>query len=81
MARRFLGDTLHDCHVTDLTDWLQAGDLLVLNDTRVIPARLTGLRLRHSSQGLVLTGTLRVRREGTSFEDLAASGDLRRSLN
>jgi len=29
-------------HVTDLPDILQAGDLLVLNDTRVIPARLLG---------------------------------------
>jgi hypothetical protein len=31
-----------------------------------------------SSQGLVLPGKLRIRREGTSFEDLAASGDLPR---
>lgn len=31
-----------------------------------------------SSQGLVLPGKLRIRREGTSFEDLAANGDLPR---
>ncbi len=31
-----------------------------------------------SSQGLVLPGKLRIRREGTSFEDLAESGDLPR---
>jgi len=31
-------------HVTDLPEYLQAGDLLVLNDTRVIPARLLGRR-------------------------------------
>ena len=33
---------------------------------------------RTSAQGLVLPGKLRIRREGTSFEDLQASGDLPR---
>jgi len=47
------GDDLHDGHVTDLTTWLRAGDLLVLNDTKVIPARLTGQRVRDSTQGRV----------------------------
>ncbi|WP_062350869.1 tRNA preQ1(34) S-adenosylmethionine ribosyltransferase-isomerase QueA [Pseudoxanthomonas mexicana] len=31
-----------DHHVRDLPAWLQSGDLLVFNDTRVIPARLFG---------------------------------------
>lgn len=31
-----------DRHVRDLPEWLKAGDLLVFNDTRVIPARLFG---------------------------------------
>ncbi len=47
------GNTFHDSRVTELTDWLRPGDLLVLNDTRVIPARLTGQRFRNSSQGRV----------------------------
>ena len=47
------GDILHDRHVTDLPDWLRPGDRLVLNDTRVIPARLNGLRHRDSAQGPV----------------------------
>jgi len=47
------GDRLHDGQVTDLTDWLRASDRLVLNDTRVIPARLSGLRRRDSAQGVV----------------------------
>ncbi|SFE33491.1 S-adenosylmethionine:tRNA ribosyltransferase-isomerase [Sulfitobacter brevis] len=47
------GDTIHDARVSDLTDWLRAGDLLVLNDTRVIPARLSGQRRRDSKQGPV----------------------------
>lgn len=34
--------------------------------------------VRTSSQGLVLPGKLRIRREGTSFEDLLADGDLPR---
>jgi len=47
------GNVLHDNHVFDLPDWLRKGDRLVLNDTRVIPARLSGLRHRNSSQGPV----------------------------
>jgi S-adenosylmethionine:tRNA ribosyltransferase-isomerase len=33
-----------DCHVRDLPRLLQAGDVLVFNDTRVIPAQLEGRR-------------------------------------
>ena len=47
------GGALHDQRVTDLTNWLRPGDRLVLNDTRVIPARLSGLRHRASAQGNV----------------------------
>ncbi len=46
-------DGLHDAHVFDLPDILREGDLLVLNNTKVIPARLTGQRSRDSGQGLV----------------------------
>ncbi len=34
--------------VRDLPDYLQAGDAMVVNDTRVIPARLHGQRLREA---------------------------------
>ena len=47
------GGAIHDQRVSDLPDWLRAGDRLILNDTRVIPARLTGMRKRQSAQGLV----------------------------
>ncbi len=40
------GDAIRDLHVRDLVDVFRAGDRLVLNNTRVIPARLTGLRTR-----------------------------------
>ncbi|MDK3016400.1 tRNA preQ1(34) S-adenosylmethionine ribosyltransferase-isomerase QueA [Pseudodonghicola flavimaris] len=45
------GGTIHDAHVFDLPGWLRPGDRLVLNDTRVIPARLSGLRHRSGAQG------------------------------
>ena len=47
------GDNTRDLHVRDLVDVLHAGDRLVLNDTKVIPARLTGERRRESAQGVV----------------------------
>ncbi|MEB8386411.1 tRNA preQ1(34) S-adenosylmethionine ribosyltransferase-isomerase QueA [Rhodobacteraceae bacterium KMM 6894] len=45
------GTQITDEHVFDLSRWLRPGDRLILNDTKVIPARLTGLRRRHSAQG------------------------------
>ena len=45
------GDQMTDAHVHALPDWLRPGDRLVLNDTRVIPARLTGTRRRSGPQG------------------------------
>ncbi|WP_170564488.1 tRNA preQ1(34) S-adenosylmethionine ribosyltransferase-isomerase QueA [Ruegeria atlantica] len=47
------GDAISDAHVFDLPNWLKPGDRLVLNDTRVIPARLNGRRHRDSAQGPV----------------------------
>lgn len=44
------GDGISDRNFTDLSTLLSAGDLLVLNDTRVIPARLYG---RKSTGGFV----------------------------
>ncbi|MBU3028771.1 tRNA preQ1(34) S-adenosylmethionine ribosyltransferase-isomerase QueA [Paracoccus marinaquae] len=45
------GGGIADRRVSDLPDILRPGDLLVLNDTRVIPARLTGTRTRQTAQG------------------------------
>jgi S-adenosylmethionine:tRNA ribosyltransferase-isomerase len=55
--------TLEDRRVRDLPDLLEPGDLLVLNDTRVIPARLIGRR-----------GAARV--EVTLHQPLAADADV-----
>jgi S-adenosylmethionine:tRNA ribosyltransferase-isomerase len=38
--------TLADHRIADLPDFLRPGDALVVNDTRVIAARLTGIRVR-----------------------------------
>lgn len=47
------GDVIADRHVFDLPDILRPGDRLVLNNTKVIPARLNGVRHRDSAQGPV----------------------------
>ena len=44
---------IKDMTVSDLLDVLRAGDRLILNDTKVIPARLFGQRHRDSAQGAV----------------------------
>ncbi|MBQ7154223.1 MAG: tRNA preQ1(34) S-adenosylmethionine ribosyltransferase-isomerase QueA [Synergistaceae bacterium] len=38
------GSVVWDRHFRDIVEFLRPGDLLILNDTRVIPARLTGRR-------------------------------------
>jgi S-adenosylmethionine:tRNA ribosyltransferase-isomerase len=43
------GGALKDLAVRDLPDQLRRGDVLVLNDTKVIPARLKGVRRRDDS--------------------------------
>ncbi|GIT92444.1 S-adenosylmethionine:tRNA ribosyltransferase-isomerase [Jannaschia pagri] len=44
-------ETTTDAAVTDLVSWLRPGDRLVLNNTKVIPARLNGVRLRDTTDG------------------------------
>ena len=44
---------LEDRSVRDLPDLLQPGDVLVLNDTKVIPSRLYGLRVREETAARV----------------------------
>ena len=60
------GDGIADRHVYDLPDVLRPGDRLVLNDTRVIPARLSGLRARVGAEGMTAA-----RIEATLLEPLA----------
>ena len=44
------GGQIEDAFVRDLCHYFQPGDRLVLNDTKVIPARLSGTRARKGVQ-------------------------------
>lgn len=76
-VNRVSGDIAHG-RFPDICDWLRAGDLLVLNDTRVIPARLIG---RKESGGEVEVFLSRPLADGT-WEAMArlASGRPRPGL-
>src|SRR5271165_4268396 len=66
------GESVAGHHVfTELPGLLEAGDLLVLNDTRVLPARLIGRRERTGGkwEALFLHTT-----EGGSWEMLCQTG-------
>lgn len=47
------GDAIGDRHVHDLPDILRPGDRLILNNTRVIPARLVGTRRRGTAEARI----------------------------
>ncbi len=57
---------LHDRTVRDLPGLLQAGDLLVFNDTKVIPARLIGTRRSGGKVEVLLIRDLGTNQGGTS---------------
>ena len=44
------GGSLADRHFYDVTDYLKEGDVLVINNTKVIPARLIGHRKGHTGE-------------------------------
>ncbi|MDE2489056.1 MAG: tRNA preQ1(34) S-adenosylmethionine ribosyltransferase-isomerase QueA, partial [Alphaproteobacteria bacterium] len=60
------GQPLEDRQVSDLPDLLRPGDVLVLNDTRVIPARLKGVRFREESR-VAVEATLHRRLSGSRW--------------
>ncbi len=66
-------DALHDSMVADLGSWLAEGDLLVFNNTKVIPSRLSGTRTRDTIHG---SGVSQI--EATMIERV--SGDTWRAL-
>ena len=63
------GDAIHDLHVSDLTAIFRPGDRLILNNTRVIPARLSGRRLRDGIEARVEITLLE--RDGPAWRALA----------
>ena len=59
------GGGFEDSSIRDLPDYLRPGDALVVNDTRVIPARLSGIRARENNIARV-EATL-IKREGSNL--------------
>ena len=52
---------MRDAQVRNLPDWLGPRDVLVFNDTRVIPARLEGMRMIEGGAGARIGATLHKR--------------------
>jgi S-adenosylmethionine:tRNA ribosyltransferase-isomerase len=67
-------DAVADDVASRLGAWLRAGDLLGFNDTRVIPARLSGNRARAGSPGARIEATLIAGMGGPVWRALARPG-------
>ena len=63
------GDALEDRVVRDLPELLRAGDMLVVNDTKVIPARLRGRRIGRETEPKI-EATLIRRLDGSRWRAL-----------
>jgi len=64
---------LSDGHVRDLIDQLEAGDIMVFNDTKVIPAQLEGTRFRGES-AVSVSVTLHMRVAADRWKAFARPG-------
>jgi S-adenosylmethionine:tRNA ribosyltransferase-isomerase len=62
-----------DSSVRDVVSMLRAGDLLVFNDTRVIPARLKGVRWRDENR-VTMEATLHKRVSASEWQAFAKPG-------
>src|SRR5438067_9015708 len=77
---------LRDRVITDLPQWLEPGDQLVVNDTRVIPAQLSGRRIGRDTEPKI-EATLIKRLDGSRWRALVkpakklAAGDVVRFGN
>lgn len=60
---------LRDRSIADLPDWLEPGDQLVVNDTKVIPAQLSGRRISRATEAKI-EATLIKRRDGSRWQAL-----------
>lgn len=65
---------LSDRGMRDLPDVLRAGDVLVFNDTRVIPAQLSGTRYREGGEPAAVEVTLAKRLDGARWQAFARPG-------
>jgi S-adenosylmethionine:tRNA ribosyltransferase-isomerase len=67
-------EVLADHVVRDLPSFLKAGDALVFNDTKVIPAQLEGIRSREGAPDLHLSATLHMRIAPDAWKAFAKPG-------
>src|SRR6476620_8000320 len=67
------GGALEDKGVRDLPDLLDPGDALVVNDTKVIPARLVGRRIGRGAD-VKIEATLTERLDGSRWRAFARPG-------
>jgi S-adenosylmethionine:tRNA ribosyltransferase-isomerase len=65
---------LEDRIVSELPRLLKPGDALVLNDTKVIPARLSGVRLREAAELVPVEATLHRRISGSRWRAFMKPG-------
>ncbi len=63
------GGELHDRVVSDLPDWLREGDQIVVNDTKVIAAQLSGRRIGRATEPKI-EATLIKRLDGSRWQAL-----------
>src|SRR5262245_16815583 len=69
-----LDRVLSDHRVGDLPSFLRAGDALVFNDTKVIPAQLEGVRHREGAPGQQISATLHMRAGANRWKAFAKPG-------
>ena len=62
------GETFEDRHIRDLPELLQPGDCLVVNDSKVIAARLTGRRIGRGPNEPLIEATLIKRVDGSTWK-------------
>ena len=69
-----VGDELSDFTVADLPSQLRAGDVLVFNNTKVIPAALSGVRLGRGDATPKIEALLHMRIDGSRWKAFAKPG-------
>ena len=75
--------TLEDAHVRGLPSYISAGDVMVFNDTRVIPAALKGVRRARDEAGsdVAVDINLVARESGRDWRALARPGKRLKALD
>jgi S-adenosylmethionine:tRNA ribosyltransferase-isomerase len=67
VVRPGVAPQLEDCSIADLPDLLRPGDCLVVNDSKVIAARLTGRRIGRGASEPAIEATLHKRIDGSHW--------------